>query len=141
MDAISRTPDMMPLNRGFMPLRKFYSLGDESSGPMKIERDKAVDPLEAKKARLKESAKGFEAIFVRQLLSAMRSTVPGGGMFGDGAAGKIYADIVETSLADVLSERGALGIGDTLYRSLVKRIDPHAERNGHSGVLGREISK
>jgi len=115
---------MMRMPKRFLPLRPAYPL-PKAAAPKKLKDTSGVDPLAAKKAELKKAARGFEAVFIRQLLHVMNSTVRNGGMFGEGAAGAIYSDIVENSLADVLSERGVLGIGDMLYRQLVVRIDPH----------------
>lgn len=105
----------------FMPLKK----GNE---PYKLKRTSAPDNVEARKVKLRKAAEGFEAIFIRQFMKVMRSTVPNGGMFGSGAVGEIYSDMMDNSIAEILSKRSTLGIADTLYRQLVKEID-YEEKN------------
>ena len=53
----------------------------------------------------------------------MRSTLSGGGIFGEGSVGEIYGDMMDNALADILAKRDALGIADSLYRQLVKEIE------------------
>ena len=84
--------------------------------------------LEAKKAKLREAARGFEAVFLRQLITEMRKTLDGEGLFGSGAAGEIYSDLLGNAMAESAAKRGPLGIGDDLYRRLVVRLEPEPER-------------
>jgi len=84
-----------------------------------IEAEKA-----AKIRELREVTTEFEAIFVRQLFSSMRSTIPGDGMFGSGSEGEIYGDMMDNAIGEVISRRGNLKIGDMLFNRLVKQIDP-----------------
>lgn len=92
-------------------------------GPVALRPTDDNAAIEAKKAKLRKAAEGFEAIFVRQLLKTMRSTVPGNSLYGSGATGDMYADMVESSLADAMSKQGKFGIADTLYSQMVRRID------------------
>lgn len=103
----------------FQPFRP-----DSAAGPVRRETDPgAPRSVVEQKEKLREAAKDFEAIFVRQLLKNMRSTLMDGGMFGDGTAGEIYSDMMENALAEKISETGSLGLGEQLYRRLVTRID------------------
>ena len=85
--------------------------------------------LDARKAKLREAARGFEAILLRQLLAEMRKTLSGEGFFGGGAAGEIYSDLLDNAVAETVAKRGPLGIGDNLYRRLVVRLEPEPERS------------
>jgi len=78
----------------------------------------------AKIRELREVTTEFEAIFIRQLFSTMRSTIPGEGMFGSGSEGEIYGDMMDNAIGEVISRRGNLKIGDMLFNRLVKQIDP-----------------
>jgi len=120
---------MLKLNRdtaAFLPLkgniRKFHSLdnGNRSYAVTKSATEKNID---VEKIRLQKAAQNFEAIFIRKLLSTMRSTMSEGGMYGSGVAGDVYGDIVENALADIMSERSVLGISDVMYRTMVKSIE------------------
>ena len=62
-------------------------------------------------------------LFIRQILQTMRTTVPGGGMFGKGAVGDIYGDMMDNVLAEVMSKRSVFGLTDLLYRQLIRESD------------------
>jgi len=133
-------------NNGFFPLdsgarSKMLPLPSHNPGiPLNRETGKAIPlqreqkllPLSStggnadssvEKAKLRKAAEGFEAIFFRQMLKTMRSTVPDNTMYGSGSTGEMYADMVESSLADAMSKQGRLGIANTLYNRMVRRID------------------
>jgi flagellar protein FlgJ len=90
------------------------------------DRGSACD-IETRKAELRKAAQGFEAIFIRQLLKTMRSSVPGGGMYGGGVSGDIYADTVENALAESMAKQGRFGIADILCREMTKRLELEAK--------------
>ena len=74
----------------------------------------AAPKLEA----LKKATQGVEAIFMKDLLSAMqkgihKSTLPGG---------EIYQDLFNQAVADSAGKRGALGIANLLYRQLSPKV-------------------
>ena len=113
-------PNMIKLQNkqsSFMPLKS----GEQS---VKLKKFNSVDDPEAQKMKLHKAVQGFEAIFIRQLLKNMRSTIPNGGMFGSGSVGEIYGDMMDNALAETMSKRSVLGLSDVLYRQLVKDIVP-----------------
>ena len=85
---------------------------------------KKNDDIEARKARLREAAEGFEAIFARQILKTMRSSLSDGGMFGSGSTGEIYSDMMDNAVAEKIAKRGELGLADAIYKQMVKSIVP-----------------
>jgi flagellar protein FlgJ len=99
----------------FMELKTSGSL--ESTGAGRV-RD-----IETRKAELRDTAEKFEAIFIRQFMKTLRSTLPGEGLFGGGASGEIYADMMDNAVSDAVSKRGAFGIADMVYQRLVSRLD------------------
>ena len=111
-----KKPAGMPIERG------------KASGPFPIERP-GVDALpvekkplsgDAQAARIRKAASGFESIFLRHLLNTMRTTVPGGGLYGSGSSGEIYADMMENALAEVMSSRDDLGIAGMIAGRIAK---------------------
>jgi len=102
----------LPLEFGDIPrqLNKLSSLS------------KNVD-IEARKAKLRKAAEGFEAIFIRQILKSMRSTLTSGGMFGNGSVGEIYSDIMDNAISEKIAERGDMGLADIIYKQMVKSIE------------------
>ncbi len=94
------------------------------------------DDLEARKAKLRKAAQGFEAIFARQLLKNMRSSLSGDGMFGAGSIGEIYSDMMDNAIGEQISKRGSLGLADVIYRQMIKSIDPE----GNTGNTKNNIN-
>lgn len=85
--------------------------------------------IDARKARLRKAAEGFEAIFARQILRCMRNSFTNGGMFGTGSVGEIYSDILDNAIAEQMSVRSALGLADTIYKQMVKSIEADSDSN------------
>ncbi|MCE5249630.1 rod-binding protein [bacterium] len=108
----------------------FISL-EREQGMYSLKKTTTDDDTVRKKARLREAAEGFEGIFIRKLLSTMRSTMSENSMFGTGPEGDIYGDIIDNALADVMAKRGILGLGDKLYDSMAARLEkkPETETN------------
>ncbi len=124
---------MIPLVNNSKPLLMTLKSRTDS---VKLNRNGDTKSVEAEKARLKNVAEGFEAIFIRQLLRTMRSTIPNGGMFGEGTVGEIYGDMMDEAFADIISKRSIFGLAETLYRQLVKEIEPNTKE--HYTSLRRE---
>ena len=77
--------------------------------------------------KLKKASEQVEAIFVRDLLAAMRRG--GGDSFGKGFGATVYRDMFDQAMSETLSSRGAFGIGDLLFKHMGK------------GVVGQEWTK
>ena len=124
--SISNTePRMIKIQnrqRSFMPLKP-------EKETLPVEKTGSENMVEARKMKLRKAARGFEAIFIRQLLSIMRSTISDGGMFGKGSVGEIYGDMMDNALAETLSERSILGLSDSLYRQLAGNDEEAGEVN------------
>jgi len=72
-------------------------------------------------AELKKVAQEFEAVFIAQLLKIMRETIQESGMEGNGFGKSIYTELFDQEIALSMAQRGALGIGDIIYRSLTDK--------------------
>ncbi len=66
---------------------------------------------------LKQTAKQFEAIFLRQMIASMRGPSLGNDLFGSDAADQ-FRDMSDARLAD--SVAGQFGIAQLLEKQLVK---------------------
>lgn len=75
----------------------------------------ATEPGSADKAALKKAAQGFEAIFVRQMLAAARSTSLAGedDLFG-GQAQETFTSMRDEHFADIAAQTGAFGLAKQL---------------------------
>lgn len=79
--------------------------------------------FETREKEIRKAAEGFEAIFTRQLLKIMRSSMIGESMFGEGTAGDIYGEILDGAIADKMASRGDLGIADMLYTNMLRKLE------------------
>jgi peptidoglycan hydrolase FlgJ len=68
--------------------------------------------------KLREVCEDFEAIFVKQMLNAMKSTINKTGLNDGGFAEEIYDDMLYDEYAAKISKNAGLGIADSLYRQL-----------------------
>lgn len=87
--------------------------GSSPSGP---EGRRAPSP--ATDSQLRWAAEQLEALFVQQLLTAMRRTVPEGGLFNRSFATRTYEEMLDAERAQQLVQGRGLGLGDTILEAL-----------------------
>ena len=77
----------------------------------------------ADRAALKKAAQGFEAIFVRQMLAAARSTSLAGedAIFG-GQAQETFTAMRDERFADIAAETGAFGLAKQLEAQFARLL-------------------
>ncbi len=80
-------------------------------------------PSSADRAALKKAAQGFEAIFVRQMLAAARSTSLAGkdDLFG-GQAQQTFASMRDERFADIAAQTGAFGLAKQLEAQFARLL-------------------
>ena len=73
------------------------------------------------RAKLATAAKQFEAIFIRQMLSAARQTDFGGGLFDSEALGT-FRQMQDERFAEIASQTGAFGIARQIEAQLAAQL-------------------
>ncbi|MEH3106329.1 MAG: rod-binding protein [Sphingomonas fennica] len=102
---------------------------------------KAAAPAAAVSPELKAAAKQFEAIFIRQMMSSMRTAKLGDDILGSDA-GNQFRDMADSKTADSLADKGSFGIADMLVKQLGARMktaapaDASAAPDGGGGKAG-----
>jgi flagellar protein FlgJ len=94
-------------------------------GPAKpVAKPAAVDP------QLRKAAQGFEAIFVRQMLSAARAASLGGkdALFG-GQAQETFAAMRDERFADIAVGTGAFGLAKQIEAQLAHLLPTAAKKD------------
>jgi flagellar protein FlgJ len=71
----------------------------------------------------------FEAIFIKQMLDVMRSTVPKTGLLDGGMAEEIFEDMLYDEYAKSMSENAGFGLSDIIYDQLSGEL-PRAPLSG-----------
>ncbi|QTD55433.1 rod-binding protein [Parasphingorhabdus cellanae] len=73
------------------------------------------DAANGSKTPLETMAADFEAIFVRQMLSTMRASSLGEGLF-DGQGTEEFRDMQDSMLAKDMADKGVFGVAELLSR-------------------------
>jgi peptidoglycan hydrolase FlgJ len=81
-------------------------------------------PAEAKaptdaKAKARQSALDFEAVFLNSMFNQMFTAVDGEGPFGGSGAGGVWRSFLSDEYAKSFAKAGGIGIADHVYRSLI----------------------
>ncbi len=75
------------------------------------------DAAENSEEVLRPVAQQFESLFVQMMLKGMRDAVPEGGLFNN-ANLESYQQMHDSQLALSLSEKGGIGLADTIVKQL-----------------------
>lgn len=92
---------------------------------MQITNNAAVagQPSRQPNSDLQQAAKAFEAIFLRQMIGAMRSASLAEGLTDSGATEQ-FRDMADAKTADSIAGSGGFGIAELLMRQLGPRVAP-----------------
>lgn len=101
------------------------------SFPSALPQAKTDERMQAELQKLKKATQGVEAMFLKDLLSAMRKGMPDS--LSKMPGGEIYRDMFDQAVADSLSSKGTLGIGKVLYDQLSKQVIRSHEAHGKEG--------
>lgn len=86
--------------------------------------------------KLKEACQGFESMFIYQLLTQMRKTVPKGGYLHSPYEER-YQSLFDQELADSFAKSGGIGLADQMFDNLKSRLknsDPTNKLTGSTNV-------
>lgn len=80
------------------------------------------------RATLHKAAQAFEAIFVREMLTAARSTNFGDTLWGTDQGGDTFTAMRDERFADITAQSGALGLAKQVEAQLATRLSPSGPR-------------
>lgn len=72
--------------------------------------------IQGEEARLRASFDALEGVFFRELLRAMRETVPPSELTGGGMGEEMFLALLDEHLSEVAAARMARGLGEALHR-------------------------
>ena len=81
-------------------------------------------------ARLRQSSRDLEGVFVEQLFKAMRETVPQDGLTNGGPGEEMFTSMLDQHLAPQVGDGWQGGIGEALYRQLRGSLAAGANAEG-----------
>lgn len=105
------------------PLTNIASVSAQPPAPSERRLNAAAASLNAAAASpeaAREAAKGFEAVFLTQLVDSMFAGVSTDGYFGGGSAEKLWRGFLVEHIADAFAERGGVGIADAVMAQIVQ---------------------
>ncbi len=94
----------------------YFLLGRLSAAPVQPETLQKAGGSDQK--RLYEASVEFEAVFIEQMLKAMRQTVVKGDLFHGGPGEEIYEDWLYGEYAKEMARSRCFGLADVLYQHL-----------------------
>lgn len=74
----------------------------------------------ATEAKLRKTARDFEAMFLEQMLERVVATEGEGPLGENGAGGAIYRSMLVKEYAGTLADRGTLGVAPMIYSELLR---------------------
>lgn len=89
--------------------------------PGMLRVDKAHQ-LSTSQQELKKAAEDFESLFIQQMLSAMRKTVPESDLFGDRKAEKMFETMLDEEMSKNMSKAGGIGLSKMIYEQMVNFV-------------------
>ena len=101
--------------------RQAKNIGKITRG-IPLKKDPGTDEI-----KLKKATKDFEAIFLRQLLKVMRSTVPESQLLSGGIARDFYESMMDEIIAQKAAEAGKTNFGDMIFRYLTRERNRNIE--------------
>ena len=90
---------------------------------------KAVDP--AVDAKIRKAATEFEAQFLSQMLAPMFETIQTDPTFGGGHGEDMFRSLLTNEYGKQITNRGGLGIGDAVYRELLRAQEASQKAPSH----------
>ena len=76
------------------------------------------------RAQLRQVSRELEAVFLTQLLQAMRESVPDGGVTERSAGEQMFTSMLDEKIAQAGASRDGRGISEALYRQLSRLLPP-----------------
>ena len=80
-----------------------------------------TDPRDARAAKIQNTARQLEGVFVLQMLKARRATVPKGGVIEASNGEETFTSMLDQKIADKIPAQWKHGLTDALMKQLVAR--------------------
>ncbi len=87
-----------------------------------------VQGVEIKNKALWQASVKFEGMLFQQMMSAMRKTVPDGGLLKHGFAQDVQQSMFDQAVASAAGKQGSLGLAVNIYRQ-VERVSDSAQQS------------
>lgn len=92
----------------------------QAPGPVRRSTHPAID----RTSKLYKASVEFEAILIKQMLNAMKKSVPKSGLIDGGMAEEFFEDMLYDEYAKKMAETARFGLADMIVRQLSTSNDP-----------------
>lgn len=72
--------------------------------------------------QLVRTARELETVVLTQMMSAMRKTVPEGGLFQSSLSDDVFRSMLDEEIARATAEKSPFGLADAIVKSLENRV-------------------
>lgn len=104
----------------------FSNIASSTTGAAKkVDAKTGLDERDTK--RLKDACKDFEAMFLNNLLKAMRKTIQKTNLFGSDSGEETFQEMMDTETSKAAAKTSSMGIADVLYRQLTAELAREAD--------------
>jgi Rod binding domain-containing protein len=94
----------------------------------------------SERERVQRAARELESVVVANLLSAMRKTVPSGGLFEESASDEIFRSMLDTELSRACAEKSPFGLADAVMKSMEKKLESSGDGAAAAeGIVQQEM--
>ena len=73
-------------------------------------------------AKLKETCKEFESLFINMMMKEMRKTVPESELLSSSFATDTYQEMLDEEISKAASKGNGIGIADAMYRQISAKL-------------------
>ena len=112
--------------------------------PLRFEVKRYATPELRERAKAQDAADQFEQMFVRTLVSSLRSTASlggeGGGMFGEGPGAETYGDWFDQNLAEQIGRDSDIGIASQVMRDWERHENLEVDAEAQKARLAADRS-
>lgn len=72
------------------------------------------------KAKARERAEEFEAIFIAQMFKPMMESIPTDGLMGGGNSEHMFRSMMVDEIGKDIAKQGGIGLSDSIYREIIR---------------------
>lgn len=95
----------------------------EGLTPQPLNKQAETGPSQAREeAKLQEACQQFEQLFLNQMLSQMRKTVPKGGLLDGGQSQEMFNGMMDQERAKVWAQEGGIGLANMLFQQMKQQL-------------------
>lgn len=113
----------MLTNAANLPSQTWSRGGDALSSTVDLDRimARAGSGKEMTREEMEEVGQQFEGLLLQQLLKTMRATIPESGLFSEESGRRIYENMFDQHVAQIVSEQDSTGLGAMVVAELERQ--------------------